>query len=182
MQLTKWRDDGLPIVPIAVNVSPLELKDSDYSQQFLDILSKNRISPEFIEVEITENAIIEDKQTVVRNLDNLSNGGVRISLDDFGKGFSSFDHIRSLPIGALKIDRSFVQDIRNSYNDNPIVTSTIILAQKLNITVIAEGVETHDQLLNLKVAGCNQVQGYFFSRPVSEKKIREFIISPVRRI
>ncbi len=181
-QLTRWHSEGLKLIPIAVNVSPLELKDQTYSEQFFKTLANNQISPEFIEVEITENAIIKDKQTVIDNLQALSNGGVKISLDDFGKGFSNFDHIRTLPISTLKIDRSFVQDIRNCFNDSPIVSSTIILAQKLNMTVVAEGVETHDQLVNLKVAGCDQVQGYYISRPVPEKEIREFIVSPTRSI
>ena len=181
-QQAAWRDSGLNPVPIAVNVSPLELKDRDYATRFQDILKAHDIPLKFIEIEITENAFIEDREIVIHNLKTLFDRGVKIYLDDFGKGFSSLDHIRSLPVNSLKIDKSFVQDIRNSYNDSPIIFSTIILAKKLNLTVVAEGVETHDQLINLKVAGCEQVQGYFFSRPVPERKVREFIISPTRKI
>ncbi len=181
-QQAAWRDAGISLVPIAVNASPLELKDKNYAARFMDILKSHNIPLNLIEVEITENAFIEDRQTVTRNLQALFDKGIKIYLDDFGKGFSSLDHIRSLPVSSLKIDQSFVKDIRNSHNDSPIVSSTIILAKKLNLAVVAEGVETHDQLINLKVAGCEQVQGYLFSRPVPEKKIREFIISPIRRI
>ncbi len=119
---------------------------------------------------------------VVSNLEILHSKGVTIFLDDFGKGFSSLEHIRSLPIQALKIDRSFVQDVRNSHQDNPIISSAVILAHKLHLTVVAEGIETHDQLVHLKVLDCDQVQGYFFSRPQPGEIIREFIISPVRSI
>lgn len=182
LQLDSWRSAGLDPVPIAVNVSPIELKDRAYSHQFLETLARFRIPPELVEIEITENAFIEDRNMVVGNLETLFGHGVKISLDDFGTGFSSLDHIRSLPISTLKIDRSFVQEIRNSHHDSPIVSSAIILAQKLHMTVVAEGIETHDQLVNLKVAGCDQVQGYLFSRPIPEKKIREFIVSPIRRL
>ena len=181
-QMALWLSAGLDPVPVSINVSPMELKDKNYSRNFFETLSHHNLSADRIEVEITENAFIEEKTGVIKNLEDLYSRGVRISLDDFGKGFSSLDHIRKLPISTLKIDRTFVQDIRNSFNDSPIVSSTIILAQKLNMTVVAEGVETHDQLVNLKVAGCDQVQGYYFSRPVPEEKIRDFIISPIRSI
>lgn len=181
-QLQEWKSEGLALLPIAVNVSPLELKDERYALHFLTILDQYGIAPEWIEVEITENALIEKREIVVENLKTLHDRGVKISLDDFGKGFSSLDHIRSLPISTIKIDRSFIQEIRNAHHDNPIVSSTIILAKKLKLTVVAEGIETHDQLVNLKVAGCDQVQGYYFSRPVPENEIREFIKSPKRSL
>ncbi len=179
-QIITWRTAGLNPVPVALNVSPLELQDSGYANQFLQTVNRFQVAPEFIEMEITENAFIEERDAGVRNLRILSENGIKISMDDFGKGFSNLDNVRSLPIDTLKIDRTFIKDIRNNYNDNSIVYSTISLAQKLNLKVIAEGVETSDQLRNLKVAGCDQVQGYYFSRPVPEEEIREFILSPIR--
>ena len=181
-QLVRWRSDGLEPVPVSINVSPRELTDQTYAQKFLNTLDRHQIAPRYIELEITENALIRDREMVVSNLEALYSGGVNIFLDDFGKGFSSLEHIRSLPVNALKIDRSFIQDIRNSHQDSPIVSSAIILAHKLDLTVVAEGIETHDQLVNLKLLDCDQVQGYFFSRPVPEQKIREFITSPLRRV
>jgi EAL domain-containing protein (putative c-di-GMP-specific phosphodiesterase class I) len=163
-------------------VSPRELTDPAYADRFFTTLARHRTSPRDIEIEITENALIRDRDIVVSNLEILHSKGVTIFLDDFGKGFSSLEYIRSLPIHALKIDRSFVQDIRNSHQDNPIVSSAVILAHKLNLTVVAEGIETHEQLVHLKVLDCDQVQGYFFSRPQPEEIIREFIVSPVRNI
>jgi len=179
-QMAQWHADGLKVVPLAVNVSPKELKDKDYSRHFLKTLKKHHLSAEHIEVEITENAFIEDKVVVIENLKTLFSNGIAISLDDYGNGFSSLNYIKSLPVSVIKIDRSFIMDIRNNHDDNAIVSSTIVLAQKLNLTVVAEGIESHDQLVNLKVAGCDQVQGYYFSRPVPEREIREFIISPLR--
>ena len=179
-QMAQWHADGLKIVPLAVNVSPKELKDKDYSQRFLKTLKKHQLSADHIEVEITENAFIKDKKVVIENLKTLFANGITISLDDYGNGFSSLNYIKSLPISVIKIDRSFIMDIRNNHDDNSIVSSTIVLAQKLNLIVVAEGIESHDQLVNLKVAGCDQVQGYYFSRPVPEREIREFIISPLR--
>ena len=181
-QLVNWRDEGIELMPVAVNVSPLELKDRSYADKFLKILANYDLPMACIEIEVTENAFIDDRQIVINNLKTLFDKGVKIYLDDFGTGFSSLDHIRSLPVSSLKIDRSFIQDIRNSFHDNPIVSSTISLAGKLNLTVVAEGVETNDQLVSLRVSGCEQVQGYLFSRPVPEDKIRDFIISPIRRI
>ncbi len=181
-QLADWRASGLELMPIAVNVSPLELKDGEYAGRFQRILELYDIPLTYIEIEVTENAFIDDREIVITNLKALFDRGVKIFLDDFGTGFSSLDHIRLLPVNSLKIDRSFIQDIRHSYHDNPIVSSTIILAKKLNLSVVAEGVETNDQLVSLRVAGCEQVQGYLFSRPVPETEIREFLISPIRRI
>jgi EAL domain-containing protein (putative c-di-GMP-specific phosphodiesterase class I) len=181
-QLDSWRALGMDLVPVAVNVSPLELKTETFVDRFLTILEQYDIALEFIEIEVTENAFIDDREIVIRNLQALFDRGVKIYLDDFGTGFSSLDHIQLLPVNALKIDRKFVKEIRNSYHENPIVSSTIILAKKLNLTVVAEGVETNDQLISLRLAGCEQIQGYLFSRPVPDKKIREFIISPIRRI
>lgn len=181
-QLINWQNQGLHLVPVAVNVSSLELQHADYAQRFLATLDNYRISPKILEIEITESALIEDKNRVIENLNSLSSHGVQITLDDYGMGFSTLDNIRTLPIHALKIDRSFIREIRNTYSDSPIVHSTITLAKKLGLIVIAEGIETREQVVNLKVAGCDQVQGYYFSRPVDEEKIREFLAAPIRNL
>jgi diguanylate cyclase (GGDEF)-like protein len=182
-QWVKWSSDGLNPVPVAVNVSSLELKNKAYATHFFTILDRYGISPNHIEIDITEDALIEaDKDTVMDNLTTLFSRGVRISLDDFGNGFSNLGRLRSFPISSLKIDRRVIQEIRKGHIEYPIISSTIILAQKLNMIVIAEGVETNEQLVNLKISGCDQAQGYFFSRPVPERDIREFIILPLRKI
>ena len=179
-QLANWRQAGIHTVPLAVNVSPIQLRDANLAANFFATLERYGLKTADIEVEVTESAFIEDKATVTDNLNALFDGGVCITLDDFGNGFSSLSHIRSLPIRSLKIDRSFIRDIRGSHHDNVIVSSTIALAQKLDLSVVAEGVESYDQLMHLRMAGCEQVQGYFFSRPVPEQEIREFLTSPIR--
>jgi len=181
-QLKEWKNQGLTPLPIAINVSPQELRDAKYADNFFQTLGKYDIAPHLIEIEITENAIIEDRVIVGKNLNLLADQQVTISLDDYGKGFSSIDTLRSFPMHALKIDRSFIQDIRNIQNDNAIVYSTIVLAQRMNMKVVAEGVETHEQLMHLKLAGCDYVQGYLLSRPVPEEQARKFVISPSRSV
>ncbi|CCK81362.1 bifunctional diguanylate cyclase/phosphodiesterase [Desulfobacula toluolica] len=185
-QIVKWRSAGLKVVPVAVNVSPVLLKSKKYPDLFFETLSRNQLLPENITIEVTRTAFIEGKNNVIENLEIFLSKGVRISLDNFGNGngngISNLNRISSLPIRTLKIDRRFIQKIRNNFNDNSIILSTIVLAKKLNLTVVATGIETHEQLVNLKVAGCDQVQGYFFSRPVPERQIREFLISPLRSI
>lgn len=181
-QIGKWQSACITPVPVAINVSPLELQNPKYASLFIKTLKRFETSSEFIEIEIKENAFIEDKAVVIENLKVLSDNGVKISLDDFGKGFATLDNVRSLPINYLKIDRSFIKDICDNSSDNSIVYSTIILAQKLKKEIIAEGVETDYQLRYLKLAGCDHAQGYYFSRPVPEKEILEFLTTPIRNI
>ncbi|THB77792.1 MAG: EAL domain-containing protein [Desulfobulbaceae bacterium] len=179
-QLAQWQKMGMDLVPVAINVSPLQLRQKGFAEKILSFIKYVKLSAQMIEIEITESAVIEERETVLKNLTVLSENGVMISIDDFGKGFSSLDNIRSLPINNVKIDRSFIKDIRSSFSDNSIVYSMISLSQKLNMQVIAEGVETNEQLRSLKVAGCDYVQGYYFSRPVPEEVMRGFLISPIR--
>jgi diguanylate cyclase (GGDEF)-like protein len=179
-QLATWRQAGLAVVPVAVNVSPLQLREPDYAANVIATLQRHALQPADLEIEITESAFIENSAVVRENLQALCEHGIRITLDDFGNGFSSLSHVRCLPIKALKIDRSFISDIRGSHHDNIIVSSTITLAKKLDLTVVAEGVESHEQVVHLKMAGCDLVQGYYFSRPVPEEDIREFLVSPIR--
>ncbi|HBL48206.1 MAG TPA: GGDEF-domain containing protein, partial [Planctomycetaceae bacterium] len=110
----------------------------------------------------------------VETLHRLKQAGIRLSLDDFGTGYAGFAHLEAVPVDKLKIDRSLINRISNSHDDSPIVSSTIILARRMAIQVVAEGVETHDQLVHLKVAGCHIAQGYFLGRPMPAEKILDF--------
>ena len=127
---------------------------------------------QWLEVEITETGLVESTEHASRALAALEALGLRIGLDDFGNGFCNLSYVRTLPIHRLKIDRSFVSDIRNRHDDAVIVESIITLAHNLGLTVIAEGVEMADQIIHLKTAGCDQVQGYFISRPVPAEVAR----------
>lgn len=160
-----WLNDGFPVVPVAVNVSPRQISSPGYFHRVEEILAERGIAPALIEMEITETGVIETEGNVVETLNGLAALGITIAIDDFGTGYSGFSHLRNLPAKQLKIDRSFVKNIRNDASDAAIVSTTISLAHKLHLETIAEGVETQEQLAHLKAARCDQAQGYLFSPP-----------------
>ncbi|WP_370662091.1 putative bifunctional diguanylate cyclase/phosphodiesterase [Massilia oculi] len=170
-QLAQWRADGVPLVPVAINVSARQLRDERLLEDFLGALALHGIAPGLIEIELTESSLIEDAELAQRNLEALAGAGIRMALDDFGTGFSGLSRLKQFPIHTVKIDRSFIRDIRNDTNDAVIVASTISLAHNLGLTVVAEGVETRDQLVHLKAAGCDQVQGFYLQRPCAAAQI-----------
>jgi EAL domain-containing protein (putative c-di-GMP-specific phosphodiesterase class I) len=170
-QIAQWQADGVPLVPVAINVSAHQLRDNRLPEDVIASLARHAVSPGWIEIEITETSLIEDTQLARRNLESLAGMGIKIALDDYGTGFSGLSMLKQLPINAVKVDRSFIRDIRNDTDDAVIVASTISLAHNLGLIVVAEGVESKDQLLHLKAAGCDQVQGFFLQRPVSAQDI-----------
>ncbi len=161
-----WKAQGLAPVPLAFNVSPQQLRDPTLPERLAALLQEHGLSSEDIEIEITESCLVEPVDVATQVLCELERMGLRIALDDFGSGFSSLGQIRQLPIHKLKIDRSFVNDLRSNSDVGVIVTSIITLAHNLGMRVVAEGVELMDQLVYLKTAACDEVQGYFLSRPV----------------
>lgn len=172
-QVGQWRKAGLEAVPVAVNVSPHQLARPEFPGQVAEILEACQVSPGMLEMEITETAML-DKQAVV-HLHELSKAGIRLALDDFGTGYAGFAHLEAVPVDKLKIDRSLISTICNSHDDSPIVSSTIILAKRMALKVVAEGVETRDQVVHLKVAGCDMVQGYHLGRPMPAEDLPGFL-------
>lgn len=170
-QLAQWRKRGIPLVPVAINVSVKQLQDELLLETILGALSKYRLQAHLLEIEVTESCFIDDIDSAKAVLEKLRAEGLRISLDDYGTGYAGLSHIKTLPIYALKIDRSFIRDIRNDNSDAMIVASTVSLARNLGLKVIAEGVESKEQLMHLKVIGCDQVQGFYLQRPVSSEQI-----------
>jgi diguanylate cyclase len=170
-QLAAWRERGLPLSVVAVNVSARQLQDETLVQSVGDALARHGLPPELLEIEVTESCFIEDTEVARRVLEALRARGLKIAIDDYGTGFSGLSSLKSLPIYAIKIDRSFVRDIRNDASDAMIVASTITLAHNLGLTVVAEGVESREQIVHLKTAGCDQVQGFYFQRPVCATEI-----------
>ena len=170
-QLAAWRVQGLPVVPVAINVSPRQLKNGGLLAVVMTSLAKYQISPELLEIEVTESCFIEDFDKANQVLEKLQENGIKIALDDYGTGFSGLKNLKNLPIYAIKIDRSFIRDIRNDNSDAVIVASTISLTHNLGLQVVAEGVESKEQLVHLKTAGCDQVQGFYFQRPVAASEI-----------
>lgn len=157
-----------------MNVSALQLFQPDFSAQVLRVIAETGIEPRRLELEITETAVLDREDVAIANLEALRDAGLGISLDDFGKGYAGFAHLYSLPITKLKIDRSLIAQLSNKHDDSLIVASTITLAKRLSLRVVAEGVETRDQLIYLKLGGCDIAQGYHFSRPLPAERVPEF--------
>jgi diguanylate cyclase (GGDEF)-like protein len=173
VELAHWDAQGRE-ARLAVNVSAMQLRQADFSTRLLAKLQLYGINPQRLELEITETTILDPEGTAVDHLHRLRAAGLGISLDDFGRGYAGFAHLQSLPLSKLKIDRSLIAPLSNSYDDSPIVSSTIILAKRLGLEVVAEGVETREQVVCLKLAGCDIAQGYHFSRPLSPAQLREY--------
>lgn len=177
-QMESWRNAGLPLVPVAVNISPRHLCSPRLFSHVEFALAHYGIEPELFEIEITETGLIDAGEGFIQQLQRLEALGIRLAIDDFGTGFSGLSHLRALPVSHLKIDRSFIKDIRNDVNDAKIVSSTISLAHNLEMLAIAEGVETREQLTHLRVNGCDQAQGYFFSKPLPVEEIPALLQRP----
>jgi diguanylate cyclase (GGDEF)-like protein len=175
-QIAAWKLQNIPTVRVAVNVSAQQLRDGTLIDHLNRCLDEHGLDHEALEIEITESSLMENFDAAGNILKRIMETGVQIALDDFGNGFSSLGYIKSLPIDTIKIDRAFITDIRNSPNDAIIVTSTITLAHNLGKRVVAEGVETREQLVHLKTAGCDEVQGYYFSRPLPADKIQKLLL------
>lgn len=181
-QVATWRQQGLDTVPVAVNVSALQLRDTAFPTRMATYLQQYGVRASDLELEITESCLVEHVDLAVRVLSQFEGMGMRIGLDDFGTGFSSLSQIRDLPIDTIKLDRSFVDDIRSSPEAGVLVTSIITLAHNLKMRVVAEGVELRDQLVYLKTAGCDVAQGYILSRPVpaddTPRLLRQGVLEP----
>ncbi len=178
-QLTTWCAQGLPLVPVAINVSARQLRDSEFASKLIAIMAQHQISAALLELEVTESCFIDNPVLAHQLLSTLAGHGIKVSLDDYGTGFSGLSSIKTMPIYAIKIDRSFIRDIRNDHHDAVIVASTITLAHNLTLVVVAEGVETKAQLVHLKAAGCDQVQGFYLHRPSPAAAITALLLKPL---
>ena len=165
-QLGKWLKLGVPPLRMSVNISARQLRNADLVQTVAEALSEAGVPPPLLELEITESAVMENPEEAIKVLQALKRMGVTLAIDDFGTGYSSLAYLKLFPIDQLKIDRSFVRDIERDPDDAAIAISTIALAHSLGLKVVAEGVETRAQLEMLQQNGCDEVQGYLFSRPL----------------
>ncbi|MDH0749846.1 EAL domain-containing protein [Pseudomonas sp. GD03842] len=171
--LARWHAEGRKL-RLAVNVSAIQLHQADFSDRVLRKLFRHNLAPQWLELEITETTLLDEEGRAIEQLQRLRQAGLNISLDDFGKGYAGFAHLQSLPLTKLKIDRALIAPLSNSPDDSPIVSSTIILAKRLGLTVVAEGVETREQVVCLKLAGCDVAQGYHFARPLAPAQLAEY--------
>ncbi|MEO6697092.1 MAG: EAL domain-containing protein, partial [Gammaproteobacteria bacterium] len=171
MQLKAWQGQGYDVPRLAINLSARQFRQKALAETIARILGETGVEARFVELEITESVLMENTDVVVETLRKLNDMGLEISIDDFGTGYSSLSYLKRFPINKLKIDRSFVQDIATDPNDAAIVTAIIAMAHSLQMKVIAEGVETEEQLAFLGREGCDQYQGYCFSKPLSASEI-----------
>lgn len=166
-----WQEQGFNPVSIAVNVSAKQFKHQDLVKLVDNVLAETGMSAEYLELEITETAIMENVESAITKLNALEKKGIKVSIDDFGTGYTSISYLKQFPINILKIDRSFIKGIPQNHNDNAIASGVIALAHSLGLLVVAEGVETNEQLQYLAEHNCDIVQGYYLSKPLSNAKI-----------
>lgn len=171
-QNRSWQEAGLPSIPVSVNLSVRQFLQPNLTERVASILKETDLDPKYLELEVTESMTM-DVEFSTAALMSLKRLGIRISIDDFGTGYSSLNYLKSFPVDKLKIDRSFVRDIMEDPNDAAIVRTIITMAHHLNQTVIAEGVETEEQLDYLRTYGCDEMQGFLYSPPVPSEQIRE---------
>ena len=173
IQNNLWKSKGYLYDTIAINLSAIQLKNDKFEENLKEITSEIEINPKFIELEITESIFMEDFDHSVKLLTVIRDLGITIALDDFGTGYSSLSYLKQLPINTLKIDKSFIDNIITNEREKSIVDGIIQLAQKIGLDVIAEGAETKEQIQLLQSMGCNQIQSYYFSKPLPADEIEE---------
>jgi diguanylate cyclase (GGDEF)-like protein/PAS domain S-box-containing protein len=174
-QLKTWLDAGFPPMRLGINVSAHQLQKKDFAELVMQVLKECDLPPKYLNLEITESVIMHNMHEAFETLRKLRAVGITISIDDFGTGFSSLSYLKDLPADHLKIDRAFVQNLPFSNNEANIARHIIQMAHGLNLQVIAEGVENHDQLEFLREAGCDEIQGFLISRPLPAEEITELL-------
>ena len=173
----QWHDQGHGDLHVAVNLSPRQFQDKDLVRQIKMILLKTGLPPNCLELEITESVVMHSVEDAIITMRALTDLGLRLSMDDFGRGYSSLYHLKRFPMSTLKIDRSFVADVANDPDDASIVNTIISMSRSLNLQVVAEGVETREQLEFLRQRRCDQMQGYYFSKPLSAEDLLSLLKS-----
>ncbi|NWC74974.1 EAL domain-containing response regulator [Pseudomonas sp. P7759] len=175
-QIADWQRSAIGAVEVSVNVSGHQLIEGDLIADIARILAQTGVEPHWLEVELTEGSLMENTQHTIASLQRLHAMGVKISIDDFGTGYSSLAYLRRFPIDTLKIDIAFIREVTSNPQDAAITRTIIELAHSLNLRVVAEGVETQAQLAFLKDAGCDQIQGYLFSRPLPVATLERLLL------
>jgi len=165
-QVRQWQDAGLTMPPVAVNLSARQF-DAELPDRILKALERQGVAPEQIKLEITESLLVRGPENVIPIMNRLVAAGIKLALDDFGTGYSSLSYLKRFPISSLKIDRSFVVGLPHEENDCAIARAIVTMAQQLRQEIVAEGVETEEQMRFLRELGCDQLQGFLFSQAVT---------------
>ena len=178
-QAKAWIDQGLPITTVAVNVSAVQFRNENFLEDLFSVIAETGLDPGSLELELTESVLMHQPELASSILKDLRAKGVMVSVDDFGTGYSSLSYLKRLPIDALKIDQSFVRQLSESADDAAIATAIISLGRSLNLRVIAEGVETAEDLAFLRSHDCDEAQGFYFSRPVSAEQFARLLLGRI---
>ncbi|MCP4089860.1 MAG: EAL domain-containing protein, partial [Gammaproteobacteria bacterium] len=184
-QIQVWKESGFGMQKVAVNLSPINFRNSQLPEMIIKLFNQADIPPDMLEIEITESAVFQNINTVATILKQLDEAGVRITLDDFGTGYSSLSYIKKFPVSKVKIDHSFVSDFVHRSSDADIVSAVIAMGHSLGVLVVAEGVETEEQLYLLKDMQCDEIQGYYISKPIPADEANDLLsryADPKRRI
>ena len=172
-QTRKWQDEGLPAVSVAVNVSAVQFRQEGFCELIRRVLHETGLAPQYLELELTEGLLLSNADTMFSVLEDLRAMGLKLAIDDFGTGYSSLSYLKQFPVGRLKIDRSFIRDIATNPDDAAITTAIISMAKSLSLKVIAEGVEDEAQMSFLRAHQCDEIQGYYFSKPLAVDKVAD---------
>jgi len=170
-QARKWQDEGIPAVSVAVNVSAVQFRQEGFGEVIRKVLHETGLAPQYLELELTESLLLANADVTLSVLKELKSMGVTLAIDDFGTGYSSFSYLKKFPVSKLKIDRSFVRDVATNPDDAAITTAIISMAKGLNLKVIAEGVEDEAQMSFLRAHQCDEIQGYYFSKPLAANQV-----------
>jgi len=174
-QVQAWTDAGLPSIGISVNVSTVQLRNGEFLEDLFAILEETELDPQRLEIEVTESSLMRNAEFAAPILRLMRKRGIRVSIDDFGTGYSSLSYLQQFPLDAIKIDQSFVHRITSFPGGSSIVSAIISLGQSLNLRVVAEGVETAEEMAFLKAQSCDEAQGYFFGRAVAASQFAKMI-------
>lgn len=177
MQINTWIDAGIEPLSIAVNISGVHLRDPDIVNKIVNVCQYFDIPRNLIELEITESVMLEDIDDVMKKAIALKQAGFKLSMDDFGTGFSSLSILKKLPVDIIKLDREFFQKVMDQ-REKIIISNVIHMAQQLNINVISEGIETIEHIRFLQEIGCEEAQGFYFSKPLPMEKLDNILWTP----
>jgi EAL domain-containing protein (putative c-di-GMP-specific phosphodiesterase class I) len=176
-QVNEWQQAGMEPIPIAINLSAKHFNQQSLVSDVMQSLADHGVAPNRLELELTETSVMRDAQATIATMERLKEVGVLLALDDFGTGYSSLSHLKGLPLDSLKVDQSFVRGLPDDRDDLAICTAVIAMGHALGMNVIAEGVETAEQLAVLRSLGCDQAQGYLFARPMPADQLFEFVLA-----
>ena len=172
-QARQWQDEGLIAVPVAVNVSAVQFRKEGFRELIDRVLQETHLASQYLELELTESLLLSNAHVTFSVLQELRAMGLKLAIDDFGTGYSSLSYLKQFPVSKLKIDRSFVREVAVNPDDAAITAAIIAMARNLSLKVIAEGVENEAQMSFLRLHQCDEIQGYYFSKPLAADKVAD---------